>query len=83
MEFRLNTVHVSIRVSYAHTLVPYWVLRTTQLLAIVCVTLIKVHNGLKGLRNVVTILFCDAEGSCSENLAFLPRPICLPSFGNL
>ena len=71
MDIRLDTVHVSTRVSSAHTLVPHWVLWTTQPLAIVCVTFGKVHKGLMGLIEVVIVLMCDTEGSCSENVAFL------------
>ena len=67
----LNTVHVSIRVSYAHTLVSHWVLWTTQLPAIVYVTSKRPQNGLMGLMNVVNILLCDTEGSCSDNVAFI------------
>jgi len=36
-----------------------------------------------GLENVVIVLMCDTEGSCSENLAFEYKKLGIPSFGNL
>jgi hypothetical protein len=39
--------------------------------------------GLMGLENVVIVLMCDTEGSCSENLAFEYKKLGIPSFGNL
>ena len=46
MGIRLDTLQMSIRVSVVHTLVPHFVLWTTQPLAIVCVTFKIVHKCL-------------------------------------